>query len=109
MIDALTSSDTRYNLTFFALPILRDHKRDGLTNCLAGRVAEDALRTLIPAGDDAVQILANNRVVAGLHYGGQPAQSLFAFAKRSFDLQTYGNIAIGFEHQVVTEQLHSAL
>jgi hypothetical protein len=34
---------------------------------------------------------------------------LFAFAKRNFDLYTFGNIAIGFEHQAVTEQLHMAL
>ena len=91
------------------MPTLGDHKRNGLTNCLAGRVAEDALSTAVPACNDAIEIFANNRVVAGVDQGSEPAQSLFAIAKRNFDLYTFGNIAIGFEHQAVTEQLHMAL
>src|SRR5580704_3454102 len=91
------------------MPVLRDHKRNGLTDRLAGRVAEDALSTAAPACNDAIEIFAYNRVVAGLDYGGQPAQSLLAFAKRNFDLYAFGHIAIGFEHQAITEQLHTAL
>src|SRR6476646_798769 len=89
MVDALISSDARQNLTFFASPILRYHKRNGLTNCLTGRVAEDSLSTAIPACNDAIEIFTYNRVVAGLDYGGQPTQSLLAFAKRSFDLRRF--------------------
>src|ERR1700722_20574364 len=109
MVDALTSSNARENLTFFALPVPGDHKRNGLTDRLAGRVAEDALSTFVPACNDAIEIFAYNRIVAGLDYGGQPAQSLLAFAKRNFDLYPFRNIAIGFEHQAVIEQLHTAL
>jgi hypothetical protein len=46
-----------------------------LTNCLARRVAEDTLRTAIPAGDDAIQIFAYNRVIAGFNDGSQPTQA----------------------------------
>jgi len=34
---------------------------------------------------------------------------LLIFAKRNLDPFAFGNIAIGFEHEVVAEQLHTAL
>src|ERR1700761_1249190 len=45
----------------------------------------------------------------GLYYGGQPAQPLLTFAERPFDLYACSNIAIGFQHSVVTKHLHAAL
>jgi hypothetical protein len=109
MIDPLSSPEAGQNRALFIKPVLWNDYSDGLANRLVRRVVEEALRTSIPAGDDAVQVLAYNRVVTRLDDGANPAQSLLAFAKRNFDLYTFGNIAIGFEHQAVTEQLHAAL
>ena len=63
----------------------------------------------LPACYDTVEIFAYNRVVAGLDYGGQEAQSLLTFEQRHFDLSSFSNIAIGFEYDAVIEQLHTAL
>src|ERR1700761_4526732 len=109
MVDALTSSDARQNFTLFGLAVLRDHKCNGLADRLAGRVAEDVLSRFVPACNNAIEILAHNRVVARLYYGGQPAQPLLTFAERPFDLYACSNIAIGFQHSVVTKHLHAAL
>jgi hypothetical protein len=72
------------------LPILRYHKSNGLTDCLAGGVAENSFSTAVPASDDAVEVFAHNRIVAGIDYGGQPTQLLLAFAKRRLDLHRFG-------------------
>src|SRR6476659_4202123 len=98
MVDALTSSDARQNFTFFGLAVRRAHKCNGLTDRLAGRITEDVLSRSIPACNNAIEILAYNRVVARLDYGGQPAQPQVSFVKRNFDLSACSNIAIGFEH-----------
>src|ERR1700746_3043963 len=95
MVDALTSSDVRQNLTFFTLPVLRDHKYNGLTDRLLGRVAEGALSRFVPACNNAIETLADNRVVAALNYRGERAQPLLAFAERNFDLSACPKIAIG--------------
>src|ERR1700753_2822893 len=109
MVDALTSTDARQNFTLFGLAVLRDHKCNGLPDRLACRVAEDALSRFVPACNNTIEILAHNRVVARLDDGGQPAQPLLTFAERPFDLNACSNIAIGFQHSIVTKQLHAAL
>ena len=109
MIDPLSSPEAGQNHAFFVKAVLWNDHGDGLANRLFRSVVEEALRTLIPAGDDAVQVLAYNRVITLLDDGANPAQAFFTFAKRNFHLYAFGNIAIGFEHQVVTEQLHTAL
>ena len=74
------------------MPVFWDHDCDGPTNRFFGCIAKDLLRTLIPACDNAVEVLAHNHVVTGLDDGCQPAQSLFTFAKRSFGLLALGNV-----------------
>ena len=78
----------------------------GLTNRLFGSVAENTLGTPIPARDNSVEVFAHDRVVTGLDDRCQPAQSLLAFSKLSFNLFALGNVAIDFKHNVVAEQLH---
>src|SRR6516164_8552343 len=75
-----------------ALPVFRNQNCNGFTNRLFGSVAEDTLGTPIPACDNAVEVLAYNRVVTGLNNRRQPAQSLFTFAKCSFGLPALGNV-----------------
>ena len=53
---------------------------------LFGRVTKDALCAPIPASDNAIEIFTDNCIVTRFHDGSQRTQSLFAFAKRSFDL-----------------------
>jgi hypothetical protein len=56
MIDPLSSPDTGQNHAFFVKPVWWNNYSDGLANRLFRRVVEEALRTLIPTGDDAVQV-----------------------------------------------------
>jgi hypothetical protein len=91
MIDPLSLPDTGQNHAFFVEPVLWNNQGDGLANRLFCRVVEEALRTPIPAGDDAVQVLAYNRIITGLDDGANPAQALFTFAKRRFDLLALGD------------------
>ena len=44
-----------------------------LADRFLGRITEQALRTLIPAGDDAVEIFADDGVVGAIHNGSQQA------------------------------------
>src|SRR5580658_9621451 len=116
MVYTLSSSDTRQNGTLFILPLFWNDNCDRLTNGLVGRVAKDAFRAPVPACDNAIEVFANNSVVAGLDDGCQPTQLLFAFPKRGFDLYALNiesfdlrNVAIDLEHDVVAEQLHPAV
>src|SRR5690242_10860420 len=84
MVDALTSSDARENFALFALPILRNYNCNGLADRLGGREAKDVLGALVPACNNAIEVLAYNRVITGLDYRGHEAQPLFTFVKRSF-------------------------
>src|ERR1700758_1174707 len=109
MVDTLSSSDARQNFQLFAVPVFGNDNCNGTTNRLLGSVAEDTLGPFIPACDDAIEVLAYNRVVAGLDDGGQPAQSLFSFAKGAFDLLAFGDVAINLKHRAVSKQLHPAV
>src|SRR6516162_11134269 len=75
-----------------ALPVFRNQNCNGFTNRLFGSVAEDTLGTPIPACDNAVEVLAYNRIVTGLDDRRQPAQLLFALAKRGLGLLVLGNV-----------------
>jgi len=82
---------------------------DRLTDRLFGGVTEDALGASVPARDNPIEVLAYDRVVAGLDDGCQHAQSLFAFVKRDFDMFAFGNVAIDLEHGIAAEYLHAAV
>src|ERR1700678_2331482 len=71
MINPLASPQARNNLFFFSTALRRNEKRDRLADGFVRGVAENPLRTLVPTGDDAVEALADNRVIGGVHYGGQ--------------------------------------
>src|SRR5262245_47514852 len=89
--------------------ILWNDNCDGLTNRLFGSIAEDAFGTSIPACDNAINVLAYNCIVTGLHNRCQKIQSLLTFAKHSFDLFDRRNVAIDLKYGVIAEQLHSAV
>ena len=71
VIDALVTPDSREHFVFLRAPLLWDDQGDRPANHLVGGVAEHLLRGAVPALDDAVEILAHDRVVGGLDDGGE--------------------------------------
>ena len=67
VLDARTPSDARQYCSLFVLSVLRDDDCDRLTCGLLGSVAEYALRTFVPACDNAVEIFAYNCIVTRLY------------------------------------------
>ena len=63
MINALPTAHAFDDFWFFINAICRDQDRDRLADDLFGPIAEQPLGTAIPACDDAVEVLADNRVV----------------------------------------------
>src|SRR5689334_15386762 len=104
VFDPLTPSDARQYSTLFVLPVLRNDDCDRLTYGFFASVAEDALRTFVPASDNAVEIFANNRVVTRLNNRRQKTQLLFRLSTIVFELPAVTSIAIYFNHRAVTEQ-----
>src|SRR5271166_3193212 len=66
MVDALPSSDSCQNRSFFILPVFWNHDRDGLADRLSGRVAENSFGAPVPTRDNAIEVLAHDCVVAGV-------------------------------------------
>ena len=54
------------------LALRRKQDEQRLTDGLIGRVAEDSFRCRVPAGDEPVEVLANDRILRRFHDGGQP-------------------------------------
>ena len=63
VIDAFTASDAPKDRRFLLLQVRRDQDGDGLADDLVGGVAEHALGALVPAVDDAIKVLADDRIV----------------------------------------------
>ena len=63
MIYTLPTAHAFDDFWLFINAICRDQERDRLADDLFGSVAEQTLCTAIPACDDAVEVLADNRVV----------------------------------------------
>ena len=53
----------------FSLAVRGNEQCDRLADGLRGRVAEETLRTFVPAGDEAVKVLADDRVFRRLNNG----------------------------------------
>jgi len=63
VVNALPGSNPFEDFLFRGMQVLRDESQDRLAYYLLGCVSEHAAGALIPACNDAVQILANNAVV----------------------------------------------
>jgi hypothetical protein len=63
VVHALTAPDAREDHVLFRLAIVRDDDADRLAHCLGRRVPEYPLGGSIPGRDDAVHVLADDRVV----------------------------------------------
>ena len=63
MLDPLAAAELGQDLVLLVLQLGRDDLRDRLADHLVGLVAEDPLGAGVPRGDDALQRLADDRVV----------------------------------------------
>ena len=76
MPDALAPRDRCKDCAFLVEPIRRDEPRYRLAKHLAGRVAKNMGRAIVPACHDALEIFANDRVAGGFdNFGKQKACS----------------------------------
>jgi len=109
MVDTFPSSNARQDLGLFVVPIVWNNNCDGLADRLVGRVTKDAFGPLVPACDYAIEILADNCVVASLDDGSNRAQTQLAFF--NFGQERFGSrdVAVYRKHGVITEQLHAAI
>ena len=73
VIDLLTGADLREHGVFFALQLVRNEHANRLPDGFRGGVAEHPFGGGIPRGDDALEILADDRVVARVDDGRQMA------------------------------------
>ena len=73
MVNALAPADASQAVRLLVLPVLGDQHQHRFAHGFLGGIAEQALRALVPALDDAVQILAQNGVIRGFHDGAEMA------------------------------------
>src|SRR5262245_23051722 len=59
------SSDSLKNVRFFTLAVLRNEQTNWLPNHFLSRIAKQAFSTAVPALDDSLQVLADDRIVRG--------------------------------------------
>ena len=76
--------------------IRRNEQRHGLAHRLPGRVAEEPFRADIPTRDDAVEVLADDRVIRRFDDGGQPGLCLLGLLARRDVLEDHGHATIAF-------------
>jgi hypothetical protein len=73
VVDLVAAAQARQHVVFFALAVGGNQGADRFPDDLLGGVAEHLLRGGVPRRDDAIEILAGDRVVAGFDDGGEVA------------------------------------
>jgi len=73
MIDAVTATYAFENDLLLMETLRRDQDGYRLADDLVSEVAEDTLCTLVPACDDAIEVLTYYCIIAGLDNGGEPS------------------------------------
>src|SRR3712207_5962129 len=76
MLDFLSLAHLREDLGHLLGPVRRDQDGDGLPHRLLDGVPVEPLGRPVPAGDDALEGLAENSVVGGLDDGREPGALL---------------------------------
>ena len=82
MVDDLAAADAGQHVVLLRVPLQGNDQLDVVADGLRRAVAEHPLGGAVPAGDDAVERLADDRVVGGVDDGGQP-RALDVFGRRS--------------------------
>ena len=76
VIDSFAAPNALQNTWFFVLPVSRQQDEHRHADDLLGRVAEQALRPLIPGNDHTVEILADDGVFGGRDNGREMERSI---------------------------------
>src|SRR5687768_4233027 len=97
MIDAFSTSQPFKDCGFFITPVCWYQDGHGLPHHLLGGIAVETLCAFIPARDDAIQVLGDNRIVGGFDNRSEaPCVSFRSAAPLDFEsetlLQCYGPI-----------------
>src|SRR5688572_31621392 len=71
MVDPLPRAQALQDARLLLPAVGRDQREHRFPNDLVSCVTKDAFGALVPAGDDPVQVLANDRVVRRIYYGGE--------------------------------------
>ena len=82
MVHPLTVTNPIEDGIFLTATIRWNDQADWLPNCLRGGVSEHPFRTLIPACNSAIEILADDGVVRRFHYCSQAAGGGFGLLLR---------------------------
>jgi hypothetical protein len=72
VVDALTAPDVSQDQILFILPLWWNDDCHRFSNNLFCAVAKKSLRALVPAHDDAIDVLAYYRIITGLDDGSEP-------------------------------------
>jgi len=72
VIDAFSSPQLLKNLVILIPQLRRDKNLNRLPECFLFCVSENSLRTRVPAGNDRVQILGDDRIFRRLDNAGEP-------------------------------------
>src|SRR5689334_5763111 len=72
MLDPIATPQSREDLGLLAQAVRRDEDGDGVADGFGGAVAEDPLGPLVPSADDALERLADDRVVRRLDDSREP-------------------------------------
>jgi hypothetical protein len=86
MIDAVAATYAFENDLLLMVTLWRDQDGYRLADDLLSEVAEESLCTLVPACDDAINVLTDYRVITELDNGSEPPEPLPTFAQLLLDL-----------------------
>ncbi len=96
MIDPLAVPELPKDSNFFFPPVLRDNQGDVLPRSFCSGVAEYPLCSFVPAGDNSIQILADDGIVGRIHNGSQQGGRLTGefvrVFKRRFELFSLADV-----------------
>jgi len=70
MLDSFSAPDAVQHHGFFVVPIRRNEDCDGPANGFLRGIAEESMRATIPAGDHAVEVFGQDRVIGGFNDRG---------------------------------------
>ena len=76
MLDPFPAAEPLQDRPLLVVSLRRDDQGDRLADRLVGRVTEKALGPGVPRSDDAVERLADDRVLGRFDDGGQPRADL---------------------------------
>ena len=80
MFDALPLPEPFENRGFLIGSVWRYQQAYRFANYLTCLIAEYSFSTLVPASDDAVKILGDDRIIRGFYDGGQLSEADLRFA-----------------------------